>query len=100
MFRITMSDSGEGAARYFDKALATGDYDTKDVARWGGKGAGMLALGELVTRDQFVALGSNKVPGSDETLTVRNKDKRTPGYDFCFSVPKSVSLYLGETGDQ
>jgi conjugative relaxase-like TrwC/TraI family protein len=32
-------------------------------------------------------------------LTVRNKDKRTPGYDFCFSVPKSVSVYLAETDD-
>jgi conjugative relaxase-like TrwC/TraI family protein len=95
-----MSDSGEGAARYFDKALATGDYYTKDVGRWGGKGAERLGLGELVTREQFVALGSNKVPGTGETLTVRNKDKRTPGYDFCFSVPKSVSLYLGEVGDE
>ena len=95
-----MSDSGEGAARYFDKALATGDYYTKDVGRWGGKGTERLGLGELVAREQFVALGSNKVPGSGETLTVRNKDRRTPGYDFCFSVPKSVSLYLGETDDQ
>jgi conjugative relaxase-like TrwC/TraI family protein len=95
-----MSESGEGAARYFDKALATGDYYTKDVGRWGGKGAEMLGLGEQVTREQFVALGSNKVPGSDKTLTARTKEKRTPGYDFCFSVPKSLSAYLAETGDQ
>jgi hypothetical protein len=77
MLRITMSDSGEGAARYFDKALATGDYYTKDVGKWGGKGAEMFGLGEWVTREQFVALGSNKVPGSDETLTVRFLDSKS-----------------------
>ena len=68
-----MSDSGEGAARYFDKALATGDYYTKDVGKWGGRGAQMLGLGEQVMRDQFVALGSNKIPGSNRKLTARTK---------------------------
>jgi hypothetical protein len=53
-----MSDSGEGAAKYFDAALAKGDYYTKDMGTWRGKGAKMLGLGELVTRDQFIALAS------------------------------------------
>jgi conjugative relaxase-like TrwC/TraI family protein len=100
MLRITMSDSGEGATKYFDAALARADYYTKDVGTWGGKGAEMLGLARRVARDQFIALASNKVPGNDQTLTARNKDKRTPGYDFCFSLPKSVSVYLAETGDQ
>jgi conjugative relaxase-like TrwC/TraI family protein len=100
MLRITMSDSGEGAIKYFDAALATGDYYTKDQGVWGGKGAEMLGLGSRVLRDDFVALALNKVPGTEETLTVRNKEKRTPGYDFCFSVPKSVSIYLAEAKDQ
>jgi hypothetical protein len=43
-----MSDSGEGATKYFDAALATGDYYTKDAGKWGGKGAEMLALGKQV----------------------------------------------------
>ena len=100
MLRITMSDSAEGATKYFDAALAKGDYYTKDMGAWGGRGAEMLQLGDQVKRDQFIALASNKLPGSEQTLTARNKEKRTPGYDFCFSVPKSVSLYLAETGDQ
>ncbi len=33
------------------------------------------------------------------SLTERTKEKRRAGYDFTFSVPKSVSLYLAETGD-
>ena len=95
-----MSVSGEGPERYFDSALATSDYYQKDQGRWGGKGAEMLGLGEQVMRKQFIALASNKVPGSEQALTARTKYKRTAGYDFCFSVPKSVSVYLAETGDQ
>jgi len=94
-----MSDSAEGATKYFDAALATSDYYQKDQGVWGGKGAEVLGLNGTVGREEFIALASNRVPGSEETLTVRNKDKRTPGYDFCFSVPKSISVYLAETGD-
>src|SRR5208282_3843865 len=60
----------------------------------------MLGLSGAVGRDDFIALASNKVPGTDRTLTLRNKDNRRAGYDFCFSVPKSISIYLAETGDQ
>jgi hypothetical protein len=35
-----------------------------------------------------------------ENLTARTKDKRTAGYDFCYSVPKSVSVYLALSGDR
>jgi conjugative relaxase-like TrwC/TraI family protein len=94
-----MSDSAEGATKYFDAALATSDYYQKDQGLWGGRGAEMLGLRDVVTREGFIALASNKMPGSEHTLTVRNKDKRTPGYDCCFSVPKSISAYLAETGD-
>jgi conjugative relaxase-like TrwC/TraI family protein len=100
MLRITMSDSAEGAAKYFDAALATSDYYQKDQGMWGGKAAEMLGLSGAVERGEFIALASNKIPGTEETLTVRNKEKRTPGYDFCFSVPKSISLYMAETDDR
>jgi conjugative relaxase-like TrwC/TraI family protein len=53
-----------------------------------------------VTREGFLALASNKAPGKEENLTVRTKDKRTAGYDFCYSVPKSVSVYLALSGDR
>ncbi|MGA8656268.1 MAG: MobF family relaxase, partial [Chthoniobacterales bacterium] len=33
-------------------------------------------------------------PRTQERLTARTKNHRTAGYDFTFSVPKSVSLYL------
>jgi conjugative relaxase-like TrwC/TraI family protein len=124
MLRITMSVSGEGATKYFDAALATSKYYGSERGQWGGKGAELLGLRGDVSRKDFIALASNKRPGTGETLTVRMKttrkqkevvfdekastwkqedgdvSNRRAGYDFCFSVPKSVSLYLAETGDR
>src|ERR1700736_1329365 len=101
MLRITQSMSGEEATKYFDAALAKSDYYASEYGIWGGQGAEYLGLKGEVQRHDFVALVSNKVPGKEnEKLTVRNKDNRTAGYDFCFSVPKSVSLYLAETDDK
>jgi conjugative relaxase-like TrwC/TraI family protein len=104
MLRITMSVSPEAAARYFDSALEKADYYAKSEANgkgiWGGKGAGRLALLGEVRREDFISLAANKSPGSDRNLTERTKEKRRAGYDFTFSVPKSVSLYLAETGDR
>jgi conjugative relaxase-like TrwC/TraI family protein len=95
-----MSVSAEGAEKYFDAALKRSDYYTREQGVWGGKGAESLGLRGQVSREAFLALASNKVPGKEENLTVRTKDKRTAGYDFCFSVPKSVSVYLALTGDR
>ena len=100
MLRITMSVSGEEAAKYFDSALRTSDYYASENELWGGKGAERLGLVGDVTREDFISLASNKQPGTDETLTVRIKEKRRSGYDFTFSVPKSVSLYIAESGDE
>jgi conjugative relaxase-like TrwC/TraI family protein len=99
-----MSVSPEAAARYFDSALEKADYYAKSEANgkgvWGGKGAERLGLSGEVRREDFVSVASNKHPGSDRNLTERTKEKRRAGYDFTFSVPKSVSLYLAETGDR
>jgi hypothetical protein len=130
MLRITTNHSAQGAEKYFDIALKTGDYYTKDVGMWGGKGAEILGLKGEVERKDFVALANNRMPGTNgKRLTARmNKtrledvtDKKTglrkidpetgevekrevsnrrAGYDFTFSVPKSVSLYLALNDDK
>jgi len=94
-----MSVSAEGVEKYFDAALNRSDYYAKEPGIWSGKGAERLRLSGEVTREDFLALASNKVPGTKEKLTVRTKDKRTAGYDFCYSIPKSVSVYLALSGD-
>src|ERR1700722_10418791 len=63
MLRITTSHSAEAAKNYFDVALKTSDYYTKDVGTWGGKGAEILELKGDVQRKDFVALANNKWPG-------------------------------------
>jgi hypothetical protein len=130
MLRITTSHSAEGAKKYFDVSLKTSDYYTRDIGTWGGKGAEILGLKGAVERKDFVALVNNRWPGTKgERLTARMnktrledvKDKKTGlpithretgdvqkrevsnrrvGYDFTFSVPKSVSLYLAVNEDK
>jgi conjugative relaxase-like TrwC/TraI family protein len=100
MLRVIMSVSAEGAGNYFVVALKKSDYYAKELGVWGGKGAERLGLKGEVTREDFLALASNEVPGTGANLTVRTKDKRTAGYDFCYSVPKSVSVYLALSGDR
>lgn len=89
---MIMSVSAEGAGNYFDVALKKSYYYAKEPGVWGGKGAERLGLKGEVIREDFLALASNEVPGTGENLTVRTKDKRTAGYDFCYSIPKSVSV--------
>jgi len=46
------SRSGQGAEKYFDVALKTGDYYTKGIGTWGGRG-GELSGGRLMGRRPF-----------------------------------------------
>ena len=76
MLRITQCVSAQGAVKYFDVALCRSDYYTAEHGVWGGKAAERLGLRGEVTRDDFVALTANKVPGTERTLTLRTKDNR------------------------
>src|SRR5258708_39477603 len=68
------------------------------MGRWHGLGGERLGLSAEVTRAEFAALAANRFPTGGK-LTVRDRDDRMPGYDFCFSVPKSVSVYVAISGD-
>src|ERR1700674_1752878 len=90
MIRITQQDSASGAKRYY----ATADYYSEGqelVGRWGGKGAARLGLSGTVDKLSFDRLCDNLHPTSGKPLTARTNADRTVGYDFTFSVPKSVS---------
>lgn len=51
-------------------------------------------------KPSFDRLCDNLDPRDDTKLTARTRTDRTVGYDFTFSVPKSVSLLYATTGDQ
>src|SRR5437660_8410019 len=99
MIRITQQDSAEAAKQYYSKA----DYYSQGqelVGSWGGKGAERLGLSGTVDKFSFERLCDNKDPRTGTPLTVRTRAERTVGYDFTFSVPKSVSLLYALSGDE
>jgi conjugative relaxase-like TrwC/TraI family protein len=100
MLRIIERHSPAETLNYFDVALATSGYYVRGCGMWEGKGAQRLGLNGEVKREDFIALANNRVPAKDETLTLRVKQDRRSGYDFCFDVPKSVSLYLALNDDK
>src|ERR1700681_3307479 len=99
MIRITQQDSAKSAKAYY----ATADYYSEGqelVGSWGGMGASRLGLEGTVDKFSFERLCDNLDPRTGEPLTVRTRTERTVGYDFTFSVPKSVSLLYAMSGDQ
>src|SRR5262245_55860831 len=99
MLRITQQDSSKDAKRYY----AGADYYTEGqeiVGSWGGEGARRLGLWGVVDKLSFDRMCDNLDPGDGRRLTARTRSDRTVGYDFTFSVPKSVSLLYALTGDR
>ena len=99
MLRITQQASSDAAKQYY----ASADYYAEGeevVGLWGGQGARMLGLEGPVSKRAFNALCENRDPRTGDRLTPRTKDDRTVGYDFTWSVPKSVSLIYALTEDQ
>src|SRR5713226_6348977 len=99
MIRITQQDSAKDAKRYY----ASADYYSEGqeiIGSWGGQGAHLLGLDGVVDKDAFERLCDNLDPRDGKQLTVRTRSERGVGYDFTFSVPKSVSLLYALSGDQ
>lgn len=99
MIRVTQQNCARDAKRYY----AVADYYSEGqelIGCWGGKAASMLGLEGVVDKLSFERLCDNLHPTTAKPLTVRTRADRTVGYDFTFSVPKSVSLLYALSGDQ
>jgi conjugative relaxase-like TrwC/TraI family protein len=98
MLRVTQQDDSATAKRYYSSA----DYLSEGqeiIGSWGGRAAQMLGLEGVVDKDSFERLCDNLDPRTGKQLTARTREDRTVGYDFTFSVPKSVSLVYSLSGD-
>ncbi|QDT53877.1 Multifunctional conjugation protein TraI [Caulifigura coniformis] len=103
MLRITEASHSSQAKSYFTAKSADYYIDGQEqelAGKWRGKGAQLLGLSGTVDEKDWHALCDNINPETGKTLTARQKKERRVGYDFTFSVPKSVSLVYGLTGDE
>jgi conjugative relaxase-like TrwC/TraI family protein len=123
MITTTQIRKADAAVAYFGRELSASDYYLAEKGVWYGRGARILGLAPEVSKEDFVAIVNNQVPGSGQRLTARNNTTRTRivwkldeatqtkvpiqekisnrrvCVDFTFSVPKSVSMYLARTKD-
>lgn len=101
--------SAGAAASYFSK-LTSADYYVaggEPPGQWWGKGAEALGLYGEVQREALIRLLGGRHPFSNSQLVQiqrrsasdrKSRRDRCPGFDVCFSVPKSVSALWAVAG--
>lgn len=100
MLRVNQSTDSSHAKSYYSASDYYLGNEQEMPGRWRGEGARLLGLADEVKRPEWDALCENRHPETGNTLTSRQRDGRTVGYDFNFHVPKSVSLLYAETRDE
>ena len=97
MLRITMSKSADGAKKYFCETYYHEGAGTQHhyysehdeaIGKWGGAAAAKLGLVGDIAKQDFGKLCDNINPLTGESLTTRNGNDRTVGYDFTFNASK------------
>ena len=88
-----MATGGSGPGDYW-LSLAREDYylaGGEPPGRWHGQGAAALGLGSLVSQDALRNILQGKAADGVDLVQGAGQEHR-PGWDFCLSCPKSVSV--------
>ncbi|HEX7131685.1 MAG TPA: MobF family relaxase, partial [Iamia sp.] len=102
---LSIGKLGRGQENYYLSTVAKGaeDYYTGSgevAGEWCGVGAARLGLAGKVDEDDLRAVLSGVDPRTGEDLGRRTRSDRVPGWDLCFSAPKSVSVLYALGGDE
>ena len=103
MIRMIQSSSASHAKAYFSDALQKSDYYINDQELQGqfhGRLSDRMGITGIADKQSFFDLCENINPATGATLTPRNKEDRTTGYDINFHCPKSVSIVHALSGDE
>ncbi len=102
---LSIGKLGRGQENYYLATVAKGveDYYTGSgevAGEWLGVGAARLGLAGEVDEDDLRAVLGGVDPHSSEDLGGRTRSDRVPGWDLCFSAPKSVSVLYALGGSE
>lgn len=99
MLRITTQRSSAQVKSYYERSDYYEEGPSALKGYWYGKGAEKLGLSGAVIKEHFDRIADNQHPYLDESLTPRTRADRRVGWDFTFSVSKSVSIMWALTQD-
>lgn len=92
MLRIVAQRSSAQVKSYYEHSDYYEEGPNALKGHWFGKGAEQLGLTGEVNKVQFDRIAENLHPFEDRSLTPRTRADRRVGWDFTFSVSKSVSI--------
>lgn len=94
--------TGPSAGDYWS-SLSREDYYTnggEPPGKWLGAGSVALSLGGTVQAAELRAILAGVNPGTGEALGQHQGGQHHPGWDFCFSAPKGVSVVWSQAPEE
>lgn len=98
---IGAGSAGKNAADYYERLAAEDYYSAggEPPGRYIGGQSASLALIGMVQQGDLGELFAGYHPRTGESLSNNSGDHHKPGYDLCFSAPKSVSVLWSAVGE-
>lgn len=102
MLSVKPITKSTNAAHYFtsEDGYYLSEKEAQALSSWWGRGAEKLGLSGKIDEKQFRECLNGRLPNGDVVGQSKNGLMRhRPGFDICFSAPKSVSIFALAGGD-